>query len=177
MEKPVSAARCIHSIIKSKEATEHYFVATQDRTLAEKLKKRPGCPVIYIKLNAILLDRPSAASQMFVKQSIKEQLVGKEELERLKQLKETELPASEMTKKKRKVVKGPHPMSCRKKKAKPNESDQLSSNRKRKRTRQKVAKHIRDLLDKNEVTVWICKVYIWKCEANVIRWRLVSIDF
>jgi U3 small nucleolar RNA-associated protein 23 len=151
MEKPVSAGRCLHSIIKDKDEDEHFFVATQDRQLVEKLKKRPGCPLLYIKMNAILLDRPSPASQAFVKQSVKEQLVGKEELERLKQLKQTELTPIEAPKKKRKVIKGPHPMSCRKKKVKADEAPE--TNKKRKRSRQKVAKHIRTLLDENNVDV------------------------
>lgn len=142
--------------------TEHFFVATQDRRLVQQLRLVAGCPLVYIKMNAIHLDRPSEASKQRSKELIKESLVGREQLLRLQELKAAQLPKPEAPKNRRKVAKGPNPNSCKKKqKPKPaapqptpaGEPSAAQSSRKRKRSRQKVSKHIRTLLDKNSVEI------------------------
>lgn len=158
MEKPVAAADCIHSIIANRSESEHFFVCTQDRQLVSKLQKIPGCPVIFFKMNAIHLDKPTQASRQKSKEQLKERLIGKDELEKLKKLKEENQisTANDSGRKKRKVPKGPNPNSCRKRKSSFSHQDRTeeTNKRKRKRDRQKVPKHIRTLLDEHKVDVW-----------------------
>ena len=160
MEKAVPAADCIRSIIAHRTDSEHFFVATQDRRLVNRLRSIAGCPLLSFKMNALHLEKPTDASRKRSQELIRERLIGKEELEKLAKLKQNELssPTAEGVKarKQRKVAKGPNPMSCQRKKAttkKGKEADEETNKRKRKRSRQKVSKHIRSLLDQNNVDV------------------------
>ncbi|CAD6190322.1 unnamed protein product [Caenorhabditis auriculariae] len=103
-----SAAECIaHMARRSSKGKTKFFIATQDEELTEKLRTIPGTPILYIKYNAILLDKVSKASEDNVQN-------GQAEIEQLRKIKEELLPEGPQKKRKRK--KGANPLSCKKKK-------------------------------------------------------------
>ncbi|VDM67575.1 unnamed protein product [Strongylus vulgaris] len=84
-----------------------YIVATNDDSLSEKLRTIAGTPILYIKYNAILLDRVSETSKSAAE-------APKSEIEKVKELKAAVFGEVEV--KKRKRIKGANPLSCKKKK-------------------------------------------------------------
>ncbi|KAI8482454.1 Small subunit processome component [Branchiostoma belcheri] len=58
---PVPAADCLLSLVKPHNE-QHYFVATQDPLLTQKLKNIPAVPLLYLNKATPVLDRPSARS-------------------------------------------------------------------------------------------------------------------
>ncbi|CAJ0603549.1 unnamed protein product [Cylicocyclus nassatus] len=109
-----------------------YIIATNDDLLSEKLRSIAGTPILYIKYNAILLDRVSEKSKTTAETS-------KSEIERVKEMKAAVLGDVEKKKKKRKI-KGANPLSCKKKKV-DHSSEQLprTASGKRKRSKRKAA--------------------------------------
>lgn len=131
---------------------EHFFVATQDVNLLKKLDNRAASPYVTIKLNALFLNKPTQASKEKAKKELENALTTDHELNRLKEIKRLELGEDEPNPgKRRKKVKGPHPLSCRKKQAKqaPN-AESESTGKKRRHKKNKISKHIRRLLKRNE---------------------------
>ncbi|KAK1603486.1 hypothetical protein QYE76_018117 [Lolium multiflorum] len=63
-DKVVSAVDCILSLVGDKNP-EHYFVATQDSDLWEKLREVPGVPVIYGLKNSLFIEQPSVQQRKF----------------------------------------------------------------------------------------------------------------
>ena len=96
-----------------------YFVATQDPELRVKVRKVPGTPVMYLHRSAPVLERPSEMSSAAASDAVKERVSGPEYHSRvLEALKKKEF--GEPTKaKKRKKKGGPNPLSCLKKKKRP----------------------------------------------------------
>lgn len=133
-EKVVSAVDCILSLVGEKNP-EHYFVATQDSDLREKLREIPGVPVIYGLKNSLFIEQPSAQQRKFA-QLDEEKRIHMEKSEFKKLLKaSSEEKASgdgitpgvaEKSKFKRNRAKGPNPLSCKKKKPRPQPSDAQS---------------------------------------------------
>ncbi|CAL8292616.1 unnamed protein product [Merluccius merluccius] len=61
-QNPVPASECLLSLLEETNP-HHYFVATQDFAVTEEVKRLPGVPLIYIVVNTMVLEKPSAASQ------------------------------------------------------------------------------------------------------------------
>lgn len=123
-----------------------YVIATQDRDLQEKIREKPGVPLLYLHRKAPCLERPSQTSRDKATEnatgSFKVQT--REELV-IKKLKE-DVGLSENNneqKRKRRKKKGPNPLSC-KKKQKKNENAQ--GIKKRSRNRIRLPKQMKALL-------------------------------
>ncbi|CAJ0572912.1 unnamed protein product, partial [Mesorhabditis spiculigera] len=102
------ASECFAELArKMKDRPKKYIFATQDDKLRDKLRSYPGVPHLYIQYNAILLDRISedAAS------------VDKDEIGRLRELKEKEFGVQPAIVKKKSKQKNANSLSCKKKKA------------------------------------------------------------
>ncbi|XP_067143996.1 rRNA-processing protein UTP23 homolog [Centruroides vittatus] len=143
-KNPISASDCLFSAVKE-DNPDHYLIATQDPELSEKVRIIPGCPLLYLKFNAINLEKPSEISEEAADTSKECKLNPSAHhlavLEKLKQ----DLALTDRTKRKRKRKKGPNPLACKKKKKKRiQDSDQNLTKRKRKRhKRLKIAKHVK----------------------------------
>lgn len=158
-KKPISASQCILSLI-GENNPDHLIIATNELTLTEKLRELPGCPVMYMKLSAMNLEKPSEAS-LKSDGEIKRKLLGSEsaQLQNLNSIKERILGSQESANRsKRKRKGGPNPLSCKKKKSKTESSDNAEketednpSKRPRRRRKLKVAKHIRKLLKSHDI--------------------------
>ena len=57
-EDPVSAAECMMSQIEGGNK-EHFFIASQDRTLQRKVMSMPGGAVMFATVNGVSLETPS----------------------------------------------------------------------------------------------------------------------
>ncbi|KAI1730376.1 fcf1 domain-containing protein [Ditylenchus destructor] len=119
---PRSAADCIRRLARrsKKDEREKYFIGTQDETLMQSLRELGGIPVMSVKYNSILLEKPSRESISGLKTSA-------DDLEKVKVLKREVLGEEEQKQRKRKGPKGPNPLSCRKKKQKSEQSVQIGA--------------------------------------------------
>ncbi|XP_054707175.1 rRNA-processing protein UTP23 homolog [Uloborus diversus] len=130
-KNPICAADCLLSMV-SDGNPDHYIIATQDREVTEKVRSMPGIPLMYVKYNAVILEKPSALNTETVEIKTQEKLKGSEhESAILKQLKTEVFGEQVVNKKKRKKIKGPNPLSCKKKKSKPIVQQEKVRNRKR----------------------------------------------
>jgi len=119
-KKALSASNCIKSLIKDGNP-HHLMIATQDITLRHELRKKPGIPLLYLYNSAPTLESPSVRSLKFTSKhangvtdlSSHQKMI----LEELKKQTFGEQPEVKM--KKRKGPKQPNPLSCKKKKFKP----------------------------------------------------------
>jgi len=139
-----SASDCMASMARRMKGhgKTKYFLATQDNALTDKLRQIPGCAVLFIKFNGILIDKPSELS-------IETAERPKGELEVVRELKKKMLEGEEPPKKKkRKGPKGPNPLSCKKKKKEPqqfasrpqlngNETDANDTRKRKRKSRRK----------------------------------------
>ncbi|XP_059485046.1 rRNA-processing protein UTP23 homolog [Neocloeon triangulifer] len=149
---PQSGSTCLLSMI-GKINKNRYIVGTQDRDLQEKLRLVPGAPILYIHQKAPTLEAPSAASlKRSDKVSQAKFLPEKQSGENVDEIKRRIFGASKEEEKpvfRKKKIKGPNPLSCKKKK-KQNSSvknlpvieGKVKKNRTRKRV--KVASHIKE---------------------------------
>lgn len=123
-----------HLARRAAKGNTKYIVATNDDSLSEKLRNIPGVPILYIKYNAILLDRVSEISKTTAE-------MPQDELDTLKAIKAAVLGEAEV-KKKKKRKKGANPLSCKKKKKTPStavavNSGERTASGKRKRSKRK----------------------------------------
>lgn len=108
--KPLrTASACIQHMARRMKEKTKYFIATQDFSLTDALRKIPGVPILFIKFKGILIEKPSEATMQEIDSP-------KDNLSALKALKKEVLGEQEPRKKKRKRVKGPNPLSVKKKK-------------------------------------------------------------
>ncbi|XP_003219510.1 rRNA-processing protein UTP23 homolog [Anolis carolinensis] len=141
-KSPVSGSTCLLSMTEG-DNPHHYFTATQDQTLATKIKKRAGIPLLFIIQNTIVLDKPSAASLASVQAMQTNKLIPEHQKESISRLKEEQglVKPLEAKKRKRKRIAGPNPLSClKKKKKKGQEATQPTTTKKkvnRKRNKRK----------------------------------------
>ncbi|XP_068091028.1 rRNA-processing protein UTP23 homolog [Hyperolius riggenbachi] len=119
LESPISSSECLLSMIAN-DNPHHYFIATQDHSLGNKVRKRAGVPLIFIIQNTMVLDKPSPKSVAHVQAQQISQLVPEHQKHNLEHLKDEQGVAAgtERRGKKRKRVGGPNPLSCMKKKKK-----------------------------------------------------------
>ncbi|XP_027740730.1 rRNA-processing protein UTP23 homolog [Empidonax traillii] len=151
---PVSGSTCLLSMIEDGNP-HHFFIATQDQDLSNKVKKKPGVPLLFIIQNTMVLDKPSPKSLAFVQKLQTNQLVPEYQKQSIVELKEKEGLAKQEGEKrrKRKRAGGPNPLSClKKKKKKTQESQELSAQKKkrRKRKRNRVKAEAVPAVQKNE---------------------------
>ncbi|CAL5073105.1 unnamed protein product [Urochloa decumbens] len=160
--KVVSAVNCVLSLIGDKNP-EHFFVATQDADLREKLREIPGVPVIYGLKNSLFIEQPSVQQRKFaqldeekrlnmdiseykklMKAAATENGSDREQHERpISSLVKSALGVADKSKFKRNRAKGPNPLSCKKKKPKSqpsaiqNQGSMADGEAKRKRVRKR----------------------------------------
>ncbi|XP_027501546.1 rRNA-processing protein UTP23 homolog [Corapipo altera] len=135
---PVSGSTCLLSMIVDGNP-HHFFIATQDQDLSNKVKKKPGVPLLFIIQNTMVLDKPSPKSLAFVQKLQTNQLVPEYQKQSIVELKEKEGLAKQEGEKrrKRKRAGGPNPLSCLKKKKKKTQEGQDPSAEKKKRRKRK----------------------------------------
>ncbi|XP_021243963.1 rRNA-processing protein UTP23 homolog [Numida meleagris] len=148
---PVSGSACLLSMVEEGNP-HHFFVATQDQDLANKVKKKAGIPLLFIIQNTMVLDKPSPKSLAFVQTLQTSQLVPEHQKQSIVQLKEKEGLAKQEGEKrrKRKRAGGPNPLSCLKKKKKTQESQKPAEKKKRRRKRIRVKTEAVQSVQKNE---------------------------
>ncbi|NWV55510.1 UTP23 protein, partial [Daphoenositta chrysoptera] len=135
---PVSGSTCLLSMTEDGNP-HHFFIATQDQDLSNKVKRKPGIPLLFIIQNTMVLDKPSPKSLAFVQKLQTNQLVPEYQKQSIVELKEKEgLVKQEGEKRrKRKRAGGPNPLSCLKKKKKKTQEGQEPSAEKKKRRKRK----------------------------------------
>ncbi|XP_058689468.1 rRNA-processing protein UTP23 homolog [Poecile atricapillus] len=153
-KNPVSGSTCLLSMIEDGNP-HHFFIATQDQDLSNKVKKKPGIPLLFIIQNTMVLDKPSPKSLAFVQKLQTNQLVPEYQKQSIVELKEKEgLVKQEGEKRrKRKRAGGPNPLSCLKKKKKKTQEGQEPSaekKKRRKRKRNRVKAEAMQSVQKNE---------------------------
>lgn len=120
-KNPLTGAECIKSLVKE----NHYVIATQDRDLQDWIRRQVGIALLYLHNVVPHLDEPSEASKKFISRKTKASTkVSSFEEVRLTQIKKKEGLVVEQPVEMRKVIKkikGPNPLSCKRKKAKPSE--------------------------------------------------------
>uniref|UniRef100_A0A915EH12 rRNA-processing protein UTP23 homolog n=1 Tax=Ditylenchus dipsaci TaxID=166011 RepID=A0A915EH12_9BILA len=97
-----TASECIKHLARRSKTKDHakYFIGSQDDNLLLNLRDLGGIPLMSIKFNTILLEKPSNESLNGVQKS-------KDELEKVKELKEEVLGSELLKKRKRKGPKDP----------------------------------------------------------------------
>lgn len=153
-KNPVSGSTCLLSMIEDGNP-HHFFIATQDQDLSNKVKRKPGIPLLFIIQNTMVLDKPSPKSLAFVQKLQTNQLVPEYQKQSIVELKEKEgLVKQEGEKRrKRKRAGGPNPLSCLKKKKKKTQEGQEPSaekKKRRKRKRNRVKAEAMQSVQKNE---------------------------
>lgn len=118
--------------------------------MTEHIHTIPGIPLLYMNMNAIILEKPSQASNHYAEKITQKKTKPSEvEKETLKKLKGTDEKSKFERQRKRRRPKEPNPLSVKKKKKKsvqdaPKETEKTG--RKKRRNRSKVAKHIQEQL-------------------------------
>ncbi|KYN07622.1 PREDICTED: rRNA-processing protein UTP23 homolog [Cyphomyrmex costatus] len=148
-KKPISGSKCFLSMI-GKDNSARYIIATQDRELQDKVRIIPGVPLIYLHGKVPTLDSPSEASRKHA-EAMQKGLGGistweKENVKALR--KQAGLEEKETKLKKKKKKGGPNPLSCLKKKKKPEailKKNGIKSGKVRRR-KSKIAPHIKEAL-------------------------------
>jgi len=112
----------------------YYFC--QDENLTERIRQLPGVALLYIAFNAINLESPSECSRLKASERLQASMEpAAYEQMTLNCLKESTFGKHTEFVHKRKRVKGPNPLSCKKKKAKAQLLGDSRNSRKRKRKR------------------------------------------
>ncbi|KAM6410778.1 rRNA-processing protein UTP23 homolog [Pluvialis apricaria] len=150
----MSGSACLLSMIEEGNP-HHFFIATQDQDLANKVKKKAGVPLLFIIQNTMVLDKPSPKSLAFVQKLQMNELVPEHQKQSIVQLKEKEGLAKQegAKRRKRKRAGGPNPLSCLKKKKKKTQEGQEPSaekKKRRKRIRNRVKAEAVQSVQKNE---------------------------
>ncbi|CAK9830915.1 rRNA-processing protein UTP23 homolog [Anthophora retusa] len=148
----ISGTKCLQSMV-GKANSSRYIVATQDRELQDSLRKIPGVPIIYLHGKAPTLEAPSQASSEYAENMRKGLGMTEWEKENIKTLKEAAgiVESTKLKLKKRRKKGGPNPLSCLKKKKKPQTevskiTKENKSGRIKKRKKMKIATHIKEAL-------------------------------
>lgn len=157
---PIYGSNCILSMI-GKHNKNHYVLATQDRDLQEKLRLKPGVPLLYLHNKSPTLEKPSKASYDKAGQSLDSNFtfISETQNQTLKKIKqalgvEEEVSEPKVIVKKKKTH-NPNPLSCKKKKKKPPAAEGkkvkegVSDGKVRKRKKKKLPKHLKEQLKAN----------------------------
>ena len=120
-EDTLTAAECLASQIRAGNG-DHFFVATQDKSLQRRINELPGGAVIFASVNGIHLEQPSAAQKEHVQRADREALMPGAVERHSAALKE--LDGEERSERgtggrgifRRNIAKGPNPLSRKPKK-------------------------------------------------------------
>ncbi|XP_011566258.3 rRNA-processing protein UTP23 homolog [Plutella xylostella] len=159
-KEPIPGNKCISTMI-SKGNEKHYIVASQDRDLQERLRKKAGVPILYLHNKSPTLEKPSKPSYDKVNPTIEANaptFISNTQNEMLKKMKKA-LGVEEEEKEQPKIMpkkkkhKNPNPLSCKKKKKKPagrgdrpNGPKGVNENGKIKKQDRNKSKHFKDKL-------------------------------
>ncbi|NWS39997.1 UTP23 protein, partial [Probosciger aterrimus] len=134
----VSGSACLLSMTEEGNP-HHFFIATQDHDLANRVRKKAGVPLLFIIQNTMVLDKPSPKSLAVGQKLQTNQLVPEHQKQSIVQLKEQEglVKQGGEKRRKRKRAGGPNPLSCLKKKKKKTQEGQEPSAEKKKRRKRK----------------------------------------
>ncbi|CAL1688189.1 unnamed protein product [Lasius platythorax] len=148
-KKPISGSKCLLSMI-GKDNSSRYIIATQDRELQDKLRLIPGVPLLYLHGKTPTLESPSEASRKCAEVMQKDLGMTTWQKENVKVLQQQAgiVQEKDGKLKKRKKKGGPNPLSCLKKKKKPEtilRKNGTKSGKVRKR-KIKIASHIKEAL-------------------------------
>ncbi|XP_017780369.1 PREDICTED: rRNA-processing protein UTP23 homolog, partial [Nicrophorus vespilloides] len=150
--KAIPGDKCFLSMVKKKNP-QHYIIATQDKDLQKRLQRLPGVPVIYLNMKTPILLPPSHASEKATqKQSNAVVQAQKTNIDLMKKQKGLLVEGADKPKKRK--LKGPNPLSCKKKQnpTKVDESiNKVEDGKVEKRSRKKIRipKHVKELLINN----------------------------
>ncbi|RWS21536.1 rRNA-processing protein UTP23-like protein [Leptotrombidium deliense] len=153
-KNPIDASQCLHSMVQNNNC-DHYFIATQDPELSQQIRDLSCVPLLYIKCNAINLEKPSKSFKSTEKTNLNSEQDDDYHMKVVKQLKEAELGV-ESTNVKKKKRKGANPLSRKPKKKETLNAlttESVIDKKSRKRNRVKVAKHVRQLLQTSGVAI------------------------
>ncbi|XP_076633974.1 rRNA-processing protein UTP23 homolog [Colletes latitarsis] len=147
----ITGTKCLWSMV-GKNNSSRYIVATQDRELQDILRKIPGVPIIYLHGKAPTLEAPSQASREYAENIRKGLGMSTWDIKKIKTLKEAAglVEDSKLKLRKKQKKGGPNPLSCLKKKKKP--QTEISNNivgKKsgvKKRKKIKIATHVKEAL-------------------------------
>ncbi|XP_053675423.1 rRNA-processing protein UTP23 homolog [Anopheles nili] len=117
-KRPLDGSSCI----KAMTQTCHYIVATQDRALQEWVRSNPGIPLFYLHNNSVpTLVQPSEAHRQAATDGQKNR-VGMRAIDQTTihamKVKEGLVAPDDVERKKKKKLKNPNPLSCKKSKKK-----------------------------------------------------------
>lgn len=103
-----------------------------------QIRLQPGVPLLYISYNAINLEKPSDFSIGIANKNMKAAVeIPQEQKKNLLLLKPTE---ESLPMRKKRKAKGPNPLSCKKKKVKPNPKEPVTSQSDKKKQLKKAKK-------------------------------------
>ncbi|KFM63719.1 rRNA-processing protein UTP23-like protein, partial [Stegodyphus mimosarum] len=140
-KNPLPASDCLLSMTENGNP-DHYILATQDRELSEKVRLIPGIPLLYISHNAINLEKPSVVNKETIQVKMQEKLKSSDYQNAvLNKLKREIFGNDDEPKRKKKKIKGPNPLSCKKKKERP-VAPQNEKTKKRKRHKRSKNKEV-----------------------------------
>lgn len=143
-KKPLSGAECLLKIA-SKNKERKFFFATQDPLLTENIRDTiVGCPILFINYHTVLLEGPSKISLAAAAGNSEEKLnlddVHRKNLSELKKnFNVVDDATNEPKKIKRRKLKGPNPLSVKKKQK---HAIAVGGSAKRKRRRKKAGKKL-----------------------------------
>jgi len=144
--RPLSASQCLFKMAGENNGKK-YFFASQDQTLTEKLRTVPGCPLLFIKYNCVLLEKPSQMSTEAKgadsEQKLNFQGTQREELQKLLHAHDLAPKPQKPERLKRKKIRQPNPLSCKKKKPKlatPNSKSTLDRKKRPRRRKNETEK-------------------------------------
>lgn len=149
--KPVTGSECMLSML-GKNNENHYITVTQDRQLQDDVRKIPAAPLLYLVQKTPVLDPPSQSSINY--SNNRYDIALKVEKELVKNLKEQNgiVTDDNCTKFKKKKKKGANPLSCKKKKTKPQQTINKSKDstkeevEKTRRKKVRIAKHVKEMM-------------------------------
>lgn len=151
---PIAGSKCILSMT-GKKNDKHYILATQDRDLQEKMRERAGVPLLYLHNKSPTLEKPSKLSHTKADQVLESNqnlFISETQNEMLKTMKkalgvEEKGEESKVVMKKKKV-RNPNPLSCKKKKNKNNvKKEGVKEGKVRKRNKKKLPQHLKEHLN------------------------------
>lgn len=157
---PKSATACIKTMVKN----NRYIVASQDRGLQDRLRERPGQPILYLHKKTPVLEQPSELSRKTVEFKMTAAVsFGQTDANKLTAIKRTQGLAvdddsSAKQVKKKFKKKQPNPLSCKKKKTKKSGESFVGQQsktdgvvkviaiEKKKRKRVHISQHVKEML-------------------------------
>ncbi|CAM9688263.1 unnamed protein product, partial [Sphacelaria rigidula] len=102
-----------------------YLVSTQDEDLRARLRKVPGCPLLFVSRTVLLMEQPSGKSKTEFEKAERKKNVGTTEeedrvlgvLKRREREEKLRERASQPRKRLKKKASAPNPLSCKRSKA------------------------------------------------------------